>query len=230
MKKIKRELLRGSIAQTGAGFLPLVIVLLLVAGCAPGGRAVPESVGEVPTVATGPTVSRFQDGREGFVLRELSNLDAASRDAFDQAVELLNSRDFDQAIELLEKVIERAPGVSAPYINLAMAYRQIDRLELAEEQLLIALELIPGHPVASNEYGLLLRKTGRFAEAREVYQLALAKFPEYLPVRRNLGILCDLYLDDRECALAQYETYSAAQPDDEQVKLWISELSLRLGR
>ena len=84
--------------------------------------------------------------------------------------------------------------------------------------------------MASNEYGLLLRKAGRFAEARTVYEQALATFPDYHPIRRNLGILCDLYLNDLGCAREQYEIYSAAVPGDEQVKMWIADLGARMGR
>ena len=55
-------------------------------------------------------------------------------------------------------------------------------------------------------------------------------FPDYLPARRNLGILCDLYLNDPACALKQFEIYSEAMPGDAQVKIWIAELRMRLGR
>jgi Flp pilus assembly protein TadD len=111
-----------------------------------------------------------------------------------------------------------------------MAYMHIGNPEMAEQHLKTALEMVPHHPVASNEYGLLLRKAGRFTEAREVYEKALADFPDYLPVRRNLGILCDLYLNDPECALKQFEIYREGMPEDEKVKIWIAELRIRLGR
>jgi tetratricopeptide (TPR) repeat protein len=84
--------------------------------------------------------------------------------------------------------------------------------------------------VASNEYGLLCRKTGRFAEARAIYEKAIARFPEYYPLHRNLGILCDLYLNDPACALEHYEIYSKARPKDAQVTLWIADVRARLGR
>jgi len=101
--------------------------------------------------------------------------------------------------------------------------------EQAEQHLKKALASIPGHPVASNEYGLLLRKAGRFAESRQIYEKSLAAFPEYYPIHKNLGILCDLYLNDSACAAEHYEIYGKAMPKDQQVKLWLADLKTRPG-
>jgi tetratricopeptide (TPR) repeat protein len=143
---------------------------------------------------------------------------------------MLNRQDYSTAIDLLNKVIEDSPEVSAPYIDIAIAYERVGKPDQAEAHLKTALTLVPAHPVASNEYGLLCRKAGRFAEAREIYERAIARFPDYSPIHRNLGILCDLYLDDPECALEHYEIYSEAKPDDRQVKLWIADLRARLKK
>ena len=175
-------------------------------------------------------VARPEDGRQGFVIREKPAVDAESRGEFERAAAMLDDGKNDAAIELLIKVIERSPGVTAPHIDLAMAYLRTGKLELAEQHLKIALELAPHHPVASNEYGLLLRRAGRFNEARELYEKALAEFPDYLPARRNLGILCDLYLNDPACALKQFEIYSTGRPADARAKIWIAELRMRPGR
>ena len=175
-------------------------------------------------------MARLEDGRQGFVIRENPRMDAESREAFERAVAMMSDGKNDKAIELLTKVIERSPGVTAPYINIALAYMRTGKLEPAEQHLKTALGLVPDHPAACNEYGLLLRKGGRFKEAREIYEKALTSFPDYLPVHRNLGILCDLYLNDPECALKQFEIYSEGMPADAQVKIWIAELRMRLGR
>jgi Tfp pilus assembly protein PilF len=207
-----------------AGFVVLVMVLSVLAGCATGGKVKPA------LVVHESSVERLEDGREGFIIREIPHMDEASRRDFERAVAMLNDQYYSQAIDLLEKVIEQSPGVSAPYIDMAIAYQHIGRLEQAEEHLKIALRLFPEHPVACNEYGLLYRKTGRFAEARAIYEKALSSFPDYYPVHRNLGILCDLYLNDLDCALEHYEIYSEARPEDKRVKSWIADLRARLRR
>lgn len=227
---MNRKLLCRFKEHTQVRYVSLLILLAFLTGCAADIKVVPESLVDSVVVQEGSTVTHFDDGRRGFVITEASKLNAAGRRDFDQAVIFLNNQDFGQAIDLLEKVVESSPEVSAPYINLAIAYRKVDKPELAEGHLKTALNLISGHPVASNEYGLLLRKAGRFAEARNIYEYALTSFPDYLPARRNLGILCDLYLNDPECALTQYELYSEANPEDKRAKLWVSELHLRLGQ
>jgi Tfp pilus assembly protein PilF len=204
--------------RTYVEFVVLVMVLSVLAGCATVGKVKPA------------LVERLEDGREGFMIMEVPQMDEASRRDFKRAVAVLNDQKYGQAIDLLEKVIEQSPGVTAPYINMAIAYQHIGKLEQAEDHLKTALLLVPVHPVACNEYGLLYRKTGRFVEARAIYEKALSRFPDYYPVHRNLGILCDLYLNDLACALEHYEIYSEASPEDKQVKLWIADLRARLGR
>src|SRR6185369_9779085 len=148
---------------------------------------------------------------------------------FEQAVGMIKEGNYQKGVEVMEKVIAQAPGLTAPRIDVAIAYNQLNKPEQAEPHLKAALELVPGHPVASNEYGLLLRKAGRFAEAKTVYEKSLAAFPEYHPIDRNLAILCDLYLKDLVCAREHYELYSKAMPKDKQVKLWLADLQVRSG-
>jgi len=198
------------------------------------GCAAKAKISETPTpsatvIDQGPSVAQLENGQQGFVIRENPKMDGESKSGFERAVSLMNDGENDKAIELLAKVIERQPGVTAPYINIAVAYMRTKKPEQAEKYLKTALELFPAHPVASNEYGLLLRKAGRFKEAREVYEKEIARFPEYLPVHKNLGILCDLYLSDPACALKQFEIYSEGMPSDAQVKIWIAELRMRPG-
>jgi len=209
--------------HTYAGFVVLATVLSVLAGCATNGTV-------KALVAHEPSEARLEDGREGFIITEVPHMDEVSRRDFNHAVAMLKDQNYDQAINLLEKVISQSPGISAPYIDIAIAYQRIGKPEQAEGHLKTALKLFPEHPVASNEYGLLYRKTGRFAEARAIYEKAIKRFPVYYPLHRNLGILCDLYLDDSECALKQFEIYSERRPADAQVKIWISELRMRLGR
>jgi Tfp pilus assembly protein PilF len=215
-----------------AGSVTVMITFAVLSGCAASAKVTHEPA---PTVTSqgpsrGPSVTRLSDGRQGFVIQENSGMDANTRNEFDLAVAMMNDGKNDKAIELLAKVIEQSPDVTAPHIDIAVAYMRTGKLKPAEEHLKTALGLVPNHPVASNEYGLLLRRAGRFKEARDIYDKAAMSFPDYLPVHKNLGILCDLYLNDPECALQQFEIYSTGVPKDAQVKIWITELKMRLKR
>lgn len=216
-------------SYAGCGFIGLLLTLSVVAGCVTGHKSGPAPE-DKPTVSeSGSAVTHFEGERKGFHINERADMAAKWRASFEQAVAMLEMEDYAEAIALLDPVILSSPNVTAPYVDMAIACRHAGKTEQAEKYLKIALNLVPGHPVASNEYGLLLRRAGRFAEARVVYEKSLADFPEYLPLRRNLGILCDLYLGDQACAMEQYRIYKDGRPEDEQVKMWIADLSLRMG-
>lgn len=167
--------------------------------------------------------------RSQMVKEESVVVDSDVQQDFDRAVEMLRSKNYETAITVLNSVVQREQRLTAPYINLAMAYRQLGDDKQAEANLMKALDIDLAHPVANNELGLLYRKLGRFEDARKAYTNALTQHPDYLPVVRNLGILCDLYIRDLQCALEQFEKYQVQVPDDKTVQIWIADIKQRIG-
>lgn len=147
---------------------------------------------------------------------------------FDSAMVFINKEQYSQGIEQLEVLTGKTRKSAIPFINLAIAYSKQGELEKARENLEIALEIEPDNPVANNEYGLVLRKTGHFVEARKTYEKVLTKYPEFALANKNLGVLCDVYLRDYRCALEAYRAYSAAVPEDEDAEMWVSDLEWRV--
>jgi tetratricopeptide (TPR) repeat protein len=165
-----------------------------------------------------------------FTISEQVRINGDARTAYDDAVRFLQQGQFQQGIDLLLKVTEAVPDVTAPYIDLGMAYTRIGDFAHAEAALKTAIELNPEHPAAYNELGLLYREMGRFADARTSYEKALAIYPGFHYAQRNLAILCDLYLNDLPCAITHYKAYSEAVPDDKEVTIWIADLGKRAGQ
>lgn len=166
----------------------------------------------------------------GFTITEPVTISDSIRTDYERALVLLRQGQEAQGIALLESVIENAPNVSGPRIDLGIARHRAGDLESAEAHLLSALELNPDHPVVHNELGIIYRKTGRFAESRRSYEAALSVYPGYHHARRNLGVLCDLYLADLKCALASYEAYMQTVPGDDQASMWIADLRARVDQ
>ena len=150
------------------------------------------------------------------------------RAKFLEASSLLEQKNYDQAIMLLKGVVGQSDQFSAPFINLGIAYARKDDLKNAEVNLQKAREINPRHPVALNELGLIYRKTGRYVEARQLYEELIKLYPDYLPARKNLAVLCDIYIQDLACALSQYEEYLVGEPTDEKVKIWVADVKSRM--
>ena len=105
MKVKNAELLWWSKVRKRSWWLALMIVLAVFSGCATSAKVTQQPVTTVTN--QGPSVSRLEDGRQGFVIRENPNMDAESRDEFERAVAMMNAVKNDKAIEVRAKVIGR---------------------------------------------------------------------------------------------------------------------------
>lgn len=206
-----------------------VLAATLLTACASAPKVPVDTGGEVPVIPEKDRARLEVDEAGGFTVTEVVRIDAEVRADYQDALLLLQQERYDAGIALLEEVVARAPGLTAPHIDLGMAYGEVKDYENAERSLKAALALAPDHPVALNELGIVYRKTGRFAEARQSYERALAVQPEFHYARRNLGVLCDVFLDDLRCALQQYRAYLEVVPDDQEVGMWVADLENRVG-
>ena len=232
--------LNKAVRPRSAGVILAGAALALV-GCAsvPTGERPRDDATSNVEVAETPTVETRERSRAempliaadegGFTITEQIRISGEARDAYALAVQSLEQGRYEQGIAELLQVIELAPNVVAPQIDLGMAYVETGDLEAAEAALSEALELAPDHPIANNELGIVYRKTGRFQEARASYERALAIQPAFHHARLNLGILCDLYLADLQCALENYEAYLESVVEDDEVSIWVADIRGRLN-
>ncbi|MGI9222137.1 MAG: tetratricopeptide repeat protein [Woeseiaceae bacterium] len=204
----------------------LVSAALVFAGC--NSTPVKQEKRTEPVQAAVPARIEIQEA-VGFTIFEDSNITGELRLDYDRAQELLAQGKIEDAIELLEKVAEAAPTLSAPRIDLGIAYHQLGAMEAAEAHLNTALAINASHPVALNELGIVYRKTARFSEARQSYQAALDVYPGFHYARRNLAVLCDLYLADLDCAVENYEAYMATVDSDDEAATWLKNARFRAG-
>jgi Flp pilus assembly protein TadD len=202
---------------TIGGATLILLVVVMAAGCAASGPAQKSARMEV------------QD-QVGFVITEEARISATARAEYEEAMRLMSLERKAEGMALLVQAAEEAPQIAAPRIDLGIAHHRAGDLAAAEEQLRKALEINPDHPVAYNELGIVYRKSGRFADARRSYEAALAIYPGFHFARRNLAILCDLYLSDMECALEQYGAYARTAPDDEEAAMWLADVRNRMAQ
>ncbi len=73
MQGMHIRMLRWLKTGTFVRILVLLMVLSLLAGCATDGKIKPDLVVQEPSVAKNFSVERLEDGREGFIIKEVSS-------------------------------------------------------------------------------------------------------------------------------------------------------------
>ena len=126
---------------------------------------------------------------------------------YGRALALMQTQQYAAAAGLLESVAGAQPHLQAVELNLAIAYTQLGRDADAELAVRQVLAEVPDSPVAHNLQGILSRRAGRFQQSRDAYRQALRLRPDYPMAHINLGILCDIYLQNADCAMRHYREY-----------------------
>lgn len=168
-------------------------------------------------------------------------ISAALQSDFNKALGLMKKGAYREAIPMLEAILAENDRLPGAQINLAIACMNVEpeglgdggreaNLKKAEQALSRAVDVNPNDAVAHHQLGLLYRKTGRFDQARKAYERAISIEPTYASAHLNLGILCDIYLQQLECAIDHFEKYRALAPEENgKVELWLSDLRQRAG-
>ncbi len=170
------------------------------------------------------------DPERGFTITETTVAAPELQTTFDEALKLLRAGKNEEGIDLLEQVVAVEPELTVAHINLGIAHARNGDLDGAESSIRTAISLNPKHPVAHNELGIVYRKMGRFEKARSSYENALDAYPDFHFARRNLAVLCDVYLSDVKCAVKHYEIYAQLVPEDEAVAMWLADLRNRMEK
>jgi tetratricopeptide (TPR) repeat protein len=151
--------------------------------------------------------------------------------AFNAALALQRERRDAEALAAWRALLRDQPLLAGAHANLGLLHRRAGRLDDAIAALEQAVKLSPrkaSQAAFGNQLGIALRQAGRYTEARRAYEAALAAQPEHAASHFNLAILLDVYLGERDAALAHYRRAQVLMPEQSaQVQRWVAELKAR---
>ncbi|VAW59276.1 hypothetical protein MNBD_GAMMA08-297 [hydrothermal vent metagenome] len=144
------------------------------------------------------------------------------------ALQLMGAGNTEAAIRVLNHVSQLDDSLSGPYANRGLIYLKLENREKAQQQFELALERNSRNVTALNQMGIFLREKKEFKAARLNYETALTINKNHLNAHLNLGILCDIYLQDKVCAVEHFEAYQSLNGEDETVANWLVDLREQL--
>jgi tetratricopeptide (TPR) repeat protein len=186
-------------------------------------------VADVSTAATYHVAAIYQDFGKAMLASQRPK--KLSKIELEQYNVMLEEQAFpfeEKAIELHELNAHRAAqGVYDDWVKKSFAaLRELRPVRWGKSER--SEPVGAAQPAALNQRGIEQRQQGKFDEAREAYDKAIALDPNYAAAVLNLGILNDLYLGDAPRALELYQRYLVLTPaGDAAVVKWVAELKNR---
>lgn len=202
-------------------FLPVMFLVATISACQSGPEIEPQVLPE-PIVAevSKPVVAKVSEPVEIFDV---------DQQTYQAGLDALKAGETGFAIEMFEQLSVSAPEKKHVFTNLGLAYFKQENYDSAELAFQQAIKLNPDDAIAYNHLGIVKRLQGEFDAARLTYQKAIQIDNEYAGAYLNLGILYDIYLQDLELALQQYEKYQElTRGENQSVDKWIVDVQRQL--
>jgi len=155
-------------------------------------------------------------------------VNAEIKQRYAYALQLMGAGNAEAAMRVLNHVSQLDDSLSGPYANRGLLYLKLENTEKAKQQFELALERNSRNVTALNQMGIFLRQEKDFKAARLNYETALTINKNHLNAHLNLGVLCDIYLQDKICALEHYEAYQSLNGEDATVANWLLDLKEQL--
>jgi len=138
--------------------LTSIAVILLLSAC-----------GSIPSKNTEQADSVIENKPS---VKQAYKVSASVEQQFAYGIEAMVQQDYLKAINIFEQVAGKEPRASGPWVNMAIAYRKLDRIDDADKAIQKAVELNPKNPYALNQAGIIKREIGAFDEAEKHYRSA----------------------------------------------------------
>lgn len=159
---------------------------------------------------------------------------AGMRHEYNLALQAKRDGEYTRAIPLFEQMTLLYPQLSGPWVQLGDISLSIEQdedqaLANAYSHFYKATQVNPHNYLARNRLAAVLRQQGRFNEAEAEYKKALESWPGFANGYKNLGILYDLYIGNKQSALDNYKIYQALQEKPERkMRGWIADLTRQI--
>lgn len=156
-------------------------------------------------------------------------LAAADKQSYKKALKLIQAKQYKKAGARLDQLLAKYPEAAGPIANKGIIFTRQQKYDKAEAYFLKALKINDKLVQVRNHLAVLYRIQGKFKQARDMLDAAIATDPYYANAYYNLGILYELYLQVPEKALENYQLYlDLKENGDKQVSQWVSLLQRQL--
>jgi tetratricopeptide (TPR) repeat protein len=156
------------------------------------------------------------------------------------AQSLFDLGDFDGAVDSYQKLVAMSPNDPTNYLRLSTAYRRMNQLDKAEQQVLLAKQHAPGSLEVIYDEAQIYQDEGRFDDGIRVLTDAVAATKSQTDVtparRRTLAILYQLlgqiYNDDDKTAAAvsSLQEMGKLGPEEDRRARWLIVDAYRTAR
>ncbi len=147
---------------------------------------------------------------------------------YQQGLALMQNNAWADAAAHWQVMLEQGAEFAGIYTNLALAQLQLQDYAAGLAAAEKSRQLDEHYCPAWKTLALLQRHNGNFAAAEQSYLKAAACAPADADIPFNLGILYDLYLQDLDNALQQYQrAQQLIGTEDGTLAMWITDLQRR---